>query len=186
MGLELWEGAVKEKRNPHLGKPPNQQGDELRMRDLKVTEKSAAAGLRREKQSENLKDHLHTTPETTAWETLVGTVCWDSGSRGHFWWEDYGWLCGDSLRGWGAMCHDLGSRTPELRESRRRSGPTGKQSATVGGGQEEEKWTAIGLISAHMQALGGLAASGSGSTCSSSPPIDCFVLFQNSEEQEKN
>ena len=37
---------MKEKRNPHPGKPPNRPGDQLRRRDLKVAEKSAIAGLR--------------------------------------------------------------------------------------------------------------------------------------------
>ena len=40
MGLALWEGAVKENRNPHLGKPPNQQRDQPRWGDLKVAEKT--------------------------------------------------------------------------------------------------------------------------------------------------
>ena len=41
------EEAVEEERNPHPGKPPNGWGDQPRQRDLKVVEKSAAAGLRR-------------------------------------------------------------------------------------------------------------------------------------------
>ena len=53
---------MKEKRNPHPRKPPNQQGDQPRWRDLKVTKKSAAAGLRRAKQSESSTDHLHNCP----------------------------------------------------------------------------------------------------------------------------
>ena len=40
---------MKEKGNPNPGKPPNQQGDQLRWKDLKVTEKGIAAGLRRAK-----------------------------------------------------------------------------------------------------------------------------------------
>ena len=43
---------MKGKRNPHPRKPPNQQGDQMKWRDLKVAMKSAAAGLRRAKQSE--------------------------------------------------------------------------------------------------------------------------------------
>ena len=53
---------MKEKRNPHSGKPPNQWGDQPRWTDLKVTEKSAAAGMRRAKQSKSNTDHC-----TTAW-----------------------------------------------------------------------------------------------------------------------
>ena len=53
---------MKAKRNPHPEKKANRQGDQLRQRDLKVTEKSAAAGLRRAKQSENHTDHLHQCP----------------------------------------------------------------------------------------------------------------------------
>ena len=49
---------MKEKRNPHPGKPPNPQKDQPHRRDLKVTQKSAAAGLRMEKQSDSHTDHL--------------------------------------------------------------------------------------------------------------------------------
>ena len=52
---------MKEKRKPHPGKPPNQWGDQVRWRDLtflKVTDKSAVAGLRRAKQGESCTDHL--------------------------------------------------------------------------------------------------------------------------------
>ena len=62
-----WERAVKEKRKPHPGKPPNQWGDHLRWRKIKVTVKSAATGLRRAKQSESCTDHLHHHPE---WHSL--------------------------------------------------------------------------------------------------------------------
>ena len=37
---------MKEKRNPHLEKPPDHQEDKPRWRDLKVAKKNAAAGLR--------------------------------------------------------------------------------------------------------------------------------------------
>ena len=53
---------MKEKRNPHPGKLPKQQGDQLRQRDLKVTKKSTAARLRRAKQNESCTDHLHHHP----------------------------------------------------------------------------------------------------------------------------
>ena len=57
------EGAVKEKRNPHPGKPPYLQGDQWRWRDLKVSKKSIAAALRRRaEQSESHTDHLHHHP----------------------------------------------------------------------------------------------------------------------------
>ena len=51
---------LKEKRNP--GKPPYGQGDQPIWRDLKVTEKSIAAGQRRAKQSESCTDHLYHCP----------------------------------------------------------------------------------------------------------------------------
>ena len=53
---------MKEKRNPHSWKPPNQWGDQLRQRDLKVAEKSAVAGLKRAKLRESCIDHLHHHP----------------------------------------------------------------------------------------------------------------------------
>ena len=53
------EGTVKEKRNPHPGKPPKQRRDHPSQRDHKVAEKSAEAGLRRAKQSESHTDHLN-------------------------------------------------------------------------------------------------------------------------------
>ena len=47
------EGEVKEERNTHLGRPPNCWGDQPGQRgNLKASEKSAAAGLRRAKQRE--------------------------------------------------------------------------------------------------------------------------------------
>ena len=53
---------MKEKRNLHPGKPPNGLGDPPRQRDLKVSEKSVAAGLRTAKQSESHTDHLNHLP----------------------------------------------------------------------------------------------------------------------------
>ena len=53
---------MKEKRTPHPGKSPNQWGNQPRWRDLKVTEKSAAPGLRRAKESESHTDHLNHGP----------------------------------------------------------------------------------------------------------------------------
>ena len=44
---------MKEKKNPHPRNPLNRQGDQPKWRDLKVAEKSPAAGLRRAKQSES-------------------------------------------------------------------------------------------------------------------------------------
>ena len=56
MGLASCEGAVKEKGNPHPGKPPNQQKDQASGRELQDTEKSSAAGLRTKKQSERERE----------------------------------------------------------------------------------------------------------------------------------
>ena len=53
---------MKEEGNPHPGKPPNQKGDQLRWSELKVAEKSAAAALRKAKQSERHADYLHQHP----------------------------------------------------------------------------------------------------------------------------
>ena len=50
---------MKEKGDPHPGKPPNQQKDKPSQRDLQDAEKSAAAGLRTEKQNESHTDHLN-------------------------------------------------------------------------------------------------------------------------------
>ena len=38
---------MKEERNPHPEKLPNEEGDQPRWRDLKVAEKSAVSGPRR-------------------------------------------------------------------------------------------------------------------------------------------
>ena len=46
----------------HARKPPNPQKDQPSWRGLKVTEKSAAVGLRMEKQNENHTDHLNYQP----------------------------------------------------------------------------------------------------------------------------
>ena len=54
---------MKKKRNPHPGDPhPKRWRKQLRWRNLKVTKKSAAAGLRRAKQRESHRDHLHHCP----------------------------------------------------------------------------------------------------------------------------
>ena len=53
---------MKEKRNPPSEKPPNPPGDQLRQRNLKVSEKSTATGLRRAKECESCKDHLNHRP----------------------------------------------------------------------------------------------------------------------------
>ena len=42
---------MKEKGNPHRGKPPNPWKDQWSQRDLQEAKESAAAGLRTEKQS---------------------------------------------------------------------------------------------------------------------------------------
>ena len=55
-------GAVKEERNPHPGKLPNQLGDQPRQRDLNVSEKSTAAGLTKAKQSESRTNHWYHLP----------------------------------------------------------------------------------------------------------------------------
>ena len=59
MGLALLRGNCERGEEPTLGKPPNKCSDQLRWKDLKVLEKSAAAGLRRAKQRErdNTTDH---------------------------------------------------------------------------------------------------------------------------------
>ena len=58
---------MKEKRNPHPGKPPKQGKDQWSQRDLQDTEESAGAGMRTEKQSERSTDHLN--PGTDATDT---------------------------------------------------------------------------------------------------------------------
>ena len=53
---------MKEKRNPHPGKPPTRWKDQLSQRDLKVMKKSTAVGLKTAKQSESHTDHLNHRP----------------------------------------------------------------------------------------------------------------------------
>ena len=60
------ERAEKEKRNPHSGKPPNQHEDQLRQRDLKLAEKSAARGLRRESRVRATQIICTTAPDSIA------------------------------------------------------------------------------------------------------------------------
>ena len=86
---------MKEKRITYPGKPTNQQGDQLRLRDLKITKKSAAAGLRRAKLSEIHTDHQHDCPIHHSLRCLGRG---DSGSRGQFQGKDNGWLCGERLK----------------------------------------------------------------------------------------
>ena len=50
---------MKEKGNPHPGKPPNQWKDQPSQRELQETKESAPAGLRTKKQSERCTDHLN-------------------------------------------------------------------------------------------------------------------------------
>ena len=56
---------MKEKRNPYPGEPPNGWGDQLSWRDFKVSEKSAADGLRKAKKSERHADQLHSLLDST-------------------------------------------------------------------------------------------------------------------------
>ena len=51
-------------RNLHPGRLINCWGEQLRQRDLKASEKSAAVGLRRAKQSERCTDHQYHYPQT--------------------------------------------------------------------------------------------------------------------------
>ena len=53
---------MKEKRNTHPWKPPNGQKDPSSQRDLKVAEKSTAAGPRMEKEGDSRLDHLNHHP----------------------------------------------------------------------------------------------------------------------------
>ena len=53
---------MKEKRNPRPGKPPTRWKDQQRWRDLKVAEKSAAAGLRTAKHTESHTEHWNHQP----------------------------------------------------------------------------------------------------------------------------
>ena len=89
---------MEEKRNLHHVKPPNLQRDQPRQRDLKVTEKSTAAGLRRENQSEPHRSSVPPTytaqPETLGRRLGAET----QESRGQSQGEDEDWLCGDGLR----------------------------------------------------------------------------------------
>ena len=64
MGLALLRGSCERKWNLQPGKPHNQQGDQPSWRDFKDSEKSAAAGLRRAKQSESHTDYQYHHPQT--------------------------------------------------------------------------------------------------------------------------
>ena len=84
-----WEGVVKEERNLHPEKLPDWQGHHLRWRDHRASEKSEAAGLGKAKQRrEPHNPSVPLPPDTTAWDSWVGTLCWDPGSRGQFWGGD--------------------------------------------------------------------------------------------------
>ena len=57
-------GSCERKKKLYSGKPPNQRGDQLKWRDLKVSEKSKEAGLRKIKSSESCTDHRYHCPGT--------------------------------------------------------------------------------------------------------------------------
>ena len=150
---------MKEKRNSHPGKPPNQWRDQPRWRDLKVTKKSTAAGLRRAKQSESRRDHLH---HCSGHHNLG---CWGGGWAlrlrlqrsvlGLTVWRQPGGLESSEPQ--------AGEQNTTAEGTRRRSGPTGGARSHSWGGQEEEGWTAIGIyFPTNMQALRGRGASGTG------------------------
>ena len=63
---------MKEKKNPHPGKPPNSWKDQLSQRDLKVAKKSTTVGLRMAKQSESHIDHLNHQPRHHSLRCLGG------------------------------------------------------------------------------------------------------------------
>lgn len=134
---------MKEKRSSHSGKAPNRQGDQQRHRVLQASERSTAAGRRRATQRESGTDHWYHCPQTPQHETLgqglgTETRAPEVSSRGQFQGEDYAWLCGDSLRGEGAVCQGLGSGAPQLREPGRKSGPAEEARRLCWGGQEKE------------------------------------------------
>lgn len=87
---------MKDKRNPHPGKPPDREISQDGG-DLKASEKSAAAGLRRGKQREGHTDDEYHLPGHHSLR------CSESGwaLRLRLWWSvlGRGWLYGDSLRG---------------------------------------------------------------------------------------
>ena len=134
---------MKKKRNLHPGKPPKQPGDQPRWRDLKVTEKSAAAGLRREKKCESHTDHLN------HWPRLHSLRCLGRGWALIFriqrsllerklslavWGQPKGfmeWL----VMGRGAVCFRLGSGMQWQREPGESLGLQEKQGAIVRDGE---------------------------------------------------
>ena len=120
----------------------------MSQRDLEVTEKGTAAGLRRAKQSESCRDPLHHCPGHHSLRH------WDKGwaVRFRLWRSVLG--RGLGLAVWrqpeGLVCHGLGSRVPQSRDDERRPGPTEEVRGHCWGRQEEEGWTAIGIsFSAH-------------------------------------
>ena len=84
MGLAFLRGSCEGEREPHPGKPPNRQKVQLSQRDIQDDEKSAAAGLRTEKQSERIHRSLEPLAQTPSqrcsgwgWALRLRPVPWN-------------------------------------------------------------------------------------------------------------
>ena len=138
---------MKEERNPYPGRPPSLRGDQPRWRNLKASEKSTTAGLRRAKQRESHRDYQYHSPWTPQSKKLR-----------------QGWMLRLRLRrsvprrrlGLTVWRQPEGPRSgaPQPREPRKRSGPAGEARHHCWGGREEGQIT-IGIsFSAQVCTLG--------------------------------
>ena len=106
-----WEGAVKEERNLHTGRLPNTARTEGGPQSLREKYSSQSEEGKAERALHRWSVPPPGTPQLEA--LRVGAGNWDSGFGGQFLGEDWGWLCGNSLRG-------LGNGVPQSRECWRR------------------------------------------------------------------
>ena len=144
---ELW----RRKRTYTLGSHLTNREIKPKWRELKISKKSTAAGLRA-KQSESHTDHLHhhcghhsLRPLGGGWALRLRL--WRSVlERGQRLTVETAWGAKEQCSmGWGAECYGLRDRKPQPSDHKRRSGPTGEARCHCCGGWEEKVWTSIGL-----------------------------------------
>ena len=97
-----WQGSVQEERFPHPGELSHWSGHQPEQRgSFWATEESSANSLQNKDKLVQMicAATLHSIDWDAYLQLQAGAADWSLSSGGQTWGEDWGWLCGDSLRG---------------------------------------------------------------------------------------